>query len=208
MDTPTNAFLPARHRVLRQNLPPFKTDLDSPIPGPSRLSPLIDLTTPAARHDDMDSTPRLTVKSSLPSPQAITPTQDAITATPSDRLRALLRKGQPSPAANQTQLLDVRAPSMSSGNDSDFEPPPRWHGGQSQASSSSIRVKSLFAETLRDTPEKKRGRRNSIDASEMSDSPRVERVAHERSKAKGKRKSLSDDEGDKSAGVRQQQLSL
>ncbi|KAI0030930.1 hypothetical protein K488DRAFT_87282 [Vararia minispora EC-137] len=200
MDTPTGSFLPTRHRVLRQTLPPFKTEFDETPAGPSRLSPLASLKTPFADDaDDLDATPRLAVKSSLPSPLIPALSQDAsVAATPSDRLRALIRgsSATPSVANRTTQLMDVPPPSITSGNDSDFEPPPRWNGNQ--ASSSSARVRNLFSHGLSDTPRRAIVRRNSVDAGEISDSPRMERIVHERLKNKGKRKSLSDDERDKS----------
>jgi serine/arginine repetitive matrix protein 2 len=204
MDTPTSSFLPTRHRVLRQTLSSFKTELDSPLSGPARLSPLATLSSPFGEdHDDFEATPRLRVKNTLPSPLSVTPTQDnLVAATPQDRLRALVRGTNTPAAANQTtQLLDVVPPSLTSGNDSDFDAPPRWNS--SQASSSSIAIKNIFSNALRDTPRKAIARRNSIDAGEVSDSPRVERVVHERSRHKGKRKSLSDDEWDRSAGASQ-----
>jgi hypothetical protein len=55
-------------------------------------------------------------------------------------------------------------------------------------------LKDIFSRALRDTPQKGRHRRNSIDISEVEASPRVEK---ERAKNKGKRKSLSDEEPDK-----------
>jgi hypothetical protein len=63
-------------------------------------------------------------------------------------------------------------------------------------------LKDLFSRALRDpdTPQKgnSRWRRNSIDSSEVENSPRVIRVQMERAGNKGKRKSLSDEEVDAS----------
>jgi hypothetical protein len=63
-------------------------------------------------------------------------------------------------------------------------------------------LKDLFSHALRDpdTPQKGKGRwrRNSIDSSEVENSPRIIRVQMERAGNKGKRKSLSDEEVDAS----------
>ncbi|KAH9079174.1 hypothetical protein EDB83DRAFT_2341102 [Lactarius deliciosus] len=86
-------------------------------------------------------------------------------------------------------------PPLSSDRDSDFDPPPKW-ANSSTTSSARENLKSLFTHTLRDpgdTP-RKDARRNSIDSSEVEDSPRIDRVIQERSRYKSKRTSFSDKE--------------
>ena len=62
-------------------------------------------------------------------------------------------------------------------------------------------LRELFSRVLRDSDTPKTPqRRNSIDASEVEDSPRLERVWKERSSYKGKRRSMSDEEAEKSFG--------
>ncbi|KAH9961259.1 hypothetical protein BC827DRAFT_1203507 [Russula dissimulans] len=127
--------------------------------------------------------------SSLPSTYAVT--ED----TPAARLRALLAQVPNTSSASRTQLLHEPSPSLPSDRESDFDPPPRW---SSNLSTSSAResLRSLFTHALRspgDTP-RKDVRRNSIDLSEVEDSPRNDRVMQERARNKGKRKSFSDGE--------------
>ncbi|KAA1475142.1 hypothetical protein DENSPDRAFT_883330 [Dentipellis sp. KUC8613] len=173
----------------------------TPTAGPSRLSPHTYF--PALNGasedemEDMDATPRLPVKSSLPSPSTATPTMQMLNTTyetPAERLRAILAR-----VPDQTQLLHEPPPHTPSELESDFEPP-KWN----QSASKSIAresLKDLFSHARRDdTPDRKGRRRNSIDASEVEDSsPRVDRVASERAKNRGKRQSLSDEELDKSS---------
>ncbi|KAI0067171.1 hypothetical protein BV25DRAFT_1819465 [Artomyces pyxidatus] len=182
MDTP-HLQIP-RLRLSRQGHSPSEESQNTPTAGPSRLA-----------HDDqedMDSTPRMPLNS-FPSPQATSspnPTDD----TPVSRLRALLSRV---PNTSQSQLLHERVPSLASDLESDFDPPPKWN--TTNGSMARENLKGIFSHALResgDTP-RKYGRRNSIDASEVEDSPRVQRVAQERSKNKGKRKSLSDEESSK-----------
>ncbi|KAF8502142.1 hypothetical protein F5888DRAFT_1632097 [Russula emetica] len=151
----------------------------------SQLSPLDDdlSRTPTAgpsrlhvlqdESEDMDATPRLTVSSSLPSVYAVT--ED----TPAARLRALLAQ-----IANLTSSHPRDGPTHR----------------QTRASARES-LRSLFTHALRDpgdTP-RKGVRRNSIDLSEVEDTPRSGRVMEERARNKGKRMSLSDEELDKSS---------
>ncbi|KAI0044998.1 hypothetical protein FA95DRAFT_1561637 [Auriscalpium vulgare] len=160
----------------------------TPTAGPSRL----------ALHDeeDAESTPRMPVHS-FPSPSATSPGTSLVDETPAARLRAVMARM--SGMTSQTQILREPTPSLPSDLDSDFDgPPPKWNARSASMARESL--KDLFSNVLQETPQKQRAerRRNSIDASEVEDSPRVQRVAQERSRAKGKRKSLSDDEPSRS----------
>ena len=67
-------------------------------------------------------------------------------------------------------------------------------GKLSTMSSARENLKSLFTHALReprDTPHKD-ARRNSIDSSEVEDSPQIDRIIQERSRDKGKRMSFSE----------------
>ncbi len=188
--SPSLPSLP-RLRVTRHSqLSPLDDDLSrTPTAGPSRLH--------ALQHDeseDTDATPRLTVSSSLPSVYAVT--ED----TPAARLRALLAQVPNTSSASRTQLLHEPSPSPSD-RESDFEPPPRWANSSINSSSARESLRSLFTHALRepgDTP-RKDVRRNSIDLSEVEDTPRSGRVLEERARNKGKRMSFSDEELDKSS---------
>ena len=180
-----------RLRITRHSqLSPLDDDLSrTPIAGPSRLHVLQD------ESEDTDATPRLTVSSSLPSVYAVT--ED----TPAARLRALLSQVPNTSSASRTQLLHEPPPSLPSDRESDFEPPPRWANSSTNSSSARESLKSLFTHALRDpgdTP-RKDARRNSIDLSEVEDTPRSGRVMEERARNKGKRMSFSDEELDKSS---------
>ena len=169
-----------RHSQL--SLSPLDDDFSrTPTAGPSRLNP----------HDseDTEDTPRIPVTSSLPS------IYTAVDDTPAARLRALLAQVPNTSSASRTQLLHEPPPPLPSDRDSDFDPPPKW-ANSSTTSSARENLRSLFTHALRepgDTP-RKDGRRNSIDSSEVEDSPRIDRVIQERSRNKGKRTSFSDEE--------------
>jgi len=159
----------------------------TPTAGPSRLHVLHD------ESEDTDATPRLAVGTSLPSIYAVT--ED----TPAARLRALLAQVPNTSSTSRTQLLHESPPSLPSDRESDFEPPPRWSNVSTGSARESLR--SLFVHALRDpgdTP-RKDARRNSIDLSEVEDSPRNDRVIQERARNKGERMSFSDEELDKSS---------
>jgi serine/arginine repetitive matrix protein 2 len=180
-----------RLRITRHSqLSPLEDDLSrTPTAGPSRLHVLQD------ESEDTDATPRLTVSSSLPSVYAVT--ED----TPAARLRALLAQVPNTSSASRTQLLHEPPPSLPSDRESDFEPPPRWANSSTNSSSARENLRSLFTHALRDpgdTP-RKDARRNSIDLSEVEDTPRSGRVMEERARNKGKRMSFSDEELDKSS---------
>ncbi|KAI9442314.1 hypothetical protein H4582DRAFT_1848073, partial [Lactarius indigo] len=171
-----------RHSQLSPS--PLDDDLSrTPTAGPSRLHAL------HGDNEDTDSTPRLPVSSSLPSIYA------AVEDTPAARLRALLAQVPNTSSASRTQLLHEPPPPLPSDRDSDFDPPPKW-ANSSTTSSVRENLRSLFTHALRDpgdTP-RKDARRNSIDSSEVEDSPRIDRVIQERSRNKGKRMSFSDEE--------------
>ena len=184
-------FSPSLHSIPRlrltrnAQLSPNDDDLSrTPTAGPSRLHALHD------ESEDTDATPRLTVSSSLPSTYAVT--ED----TPAARLRALLAQVPNTSSASRTQLLHESSPSLPSDRESDFDPPPRWSSSNLSTSSARESLRSLFTHALRspgNTP-RKDVRRNSIDLSEVEDSPRNDRVMQERAGNKGKRKSFSDEE--------------
>jgi serine/arginine repetitive matrix protein 2 len=185
--SPSLPSIPRLRLTRHSQLSPQDDDFSrTPTAGPSRLHALHD------QSEDTDATPRLTVSSSLPSMYAVT--ED----TPAARLRALLAQVPTTSLAPRTQLLHEPTPSLPSDRESDFEAPPRW----SNLSTSSARegLRSIFTHALRDpgdTP-RKRARRNSIDLSEVEDSPRNDRVIQERARNKGERMSFSDEELDKS----------
>jgi serine/arginine repetitive matrix protein 2 len=173
-----------RLRITRHSQLSLDDDFSrTPTAGPSRLSPL------HADNEDTEDTPRLPVSSSLPSIYA------AVEDTPAARLRALLAQVPNTSSASRTQLLHEPPPPLPSDRDSDFDPPPKW-ANSSTTSCARENLRSLFTHALRepgDTP-RKDTRRNSIDSSEVEDSPRIDRVMQERSRNKGKRTSFSDEE--------------
>lgn len=203
-----------RLRLTRHaQVPPLDDDaLDfTPTAGPSRLAnpfPNFFANGDHADHDDAEdtqSTPRMSLRSSLssskngPPPSQQPPVED----TPAARLRALLaRVPNSSSYSSQTQLLHEPAPHPPSELDSDFDTP-RWNTTAASVARESL--KDLFSNALRDSgdsPQTGNGRRrNSVGASELDDSPRVEKVAEERAKNKGKRRTLSDEELDKSSSA-------
>lgn len=168
----------------------------TPVAGPSHNSELLH-----ADDDDEDaeSTPRMPT-SAIPdrqSPRAGA-SQGLPMDTPAARLRALLSRVPNTPDSATPHASSSRQPVLppSSEPDSDFEPPYSTVTTSSVARES---LKELFSRALRDpgnTPRKGKQRRNSIDASEVDSSPRVE---EERAKYKWKRRSLSDEEAEKSS---------
>jgi hypothetical protein len=188
--SPSLPSIPRLRLTRHSQLSPLDDDLSrTPTAGPSRLHVLQD------ESEDTDATPRLTVSSSLPSVYAVT--ED----TPAARLRALLAQVPNTSSASRTQLLHEPPPSLPSDRESDFEPPPRWANSSTNSSSARESLRSLFTHALRDpgdTP-RKDVRRNSIDLSEVEDSPRSGRVMEERARNKGKKMSFSDEELDKSS---------
>ncbi|KAH9858548.1 hypothetical protein C2E23DRAFT_864453 [Lenzites betulinus] len=170
----------------------------TPVAGPSHNPELLH-----ADDDDEDaeSTPRMST-SAIPgghSPRTGA-SQGLPMDTPAARLRALLSRVPNTPDSAPPHASSSRQPVLppNSEPDSDFEPP------YSTVTTSSIAresLKEIFSRALRDpgnTPRKGKQRRNSIDASEVEASPRVE---EERAKYKWKRRSLSDEEAEKSKMV-------
>ncbi|KAF8891719.1 hypothetical protein BD779DRAFT_143004 [Infundibulicybe gibba] len=162
--------------------------------GPSRL-PEVGLNTnlhPYSDNDDEDDqpTPKMTASSIIPSLK--NPGQ---AETPATRLRALLNRVPNSGGSSKTPMPQkpARSPPPPSEFDSDYEQEEDPPEGPSIARES---LRDIFSRALRepgDTPQKRgaQPRRNSIDTSEVEASPRV---AKERAKNKGKRRSLSDEE--------------
>ncbi|KAG5646797.1 hypothetical protein DXG03_002174 [Asterophora parasitica] len=159
----------------------------APVAGPSRDRLLQNFPSDLAdsdvgdRNEDGLPTPMMNTRVPLADPNE----------NPAARLRALLAR---TPASSKSTPVPQPPPSNYSENESDFEPPSAVaDNGPSFARES---LKDIFSRALRDpgnTPQKasNRPRRNSIDASEVEASPRVER---ERAKFKAKRRSLSDEE--------------
>lgn len=180
-----------------------RVDDHTPAAGPSRLSAMHSASlalSPIDLNDDTDTTPR-------PHPHPVL--APSATASPVDirgptpRIKDLLARFATSNDSRQTtQLLNERTPSLPSELESDFDTTHRSAG----TSFATEALKSLFTHAMRepgDTPRKK-ARRNSIDTSEVEvveDSPRLERIARERAKLKGKRKSMSDEEAEKSSST-------
>jgi serine/arginine repetitive matrix protein 2 len=112
--------------------------------------------------------------------------------SPAARLRAVLNRV---PNESTSTSRTPRAPVSVSELDSDFEPPGSTTTGHSIAQGS---LRDIFNRALRepgDTPQKSgKWRRNSIDMSEVEDSPRIEKVNKERLNNKEQRQSLSDEE--------------
>ena len=200
MDADDGSSLPVpRLRLSRHHSPNAYSDDNTPVAGPSRLSPnALFIPTFNSREDDEDtqSTPRMTVGGSIlrdmdpPSFQPSSPGD-----TPAARLRAVLAR-VPTTHAGPSKLSKPRSPEPGTPSefDSDFDVPNSMSVAPSFAQES---LKELFSRALRDTPQKGRRRRNSIDTSEVEQSPRIDRVARERATGKAKRKSLSDDELEK-----------
>ena len=180
---------------LPRHSPQFHDQALTPVAGPSHNPDFLH-----AEDDDEDaeSTPRMSA-SAIPDRQSPrVPISSGLPAdNPTARLRALLSRAPNSPNGTASQSATSRPLMLPSSSDteSDFEPP------QSTVTASSVAresLKELFSHALRDnTPQKKgRPRRNSIDASEVEASPRVEEA---RASHRAKRRTLSDEEADKSS---------
>ncbi|KAF9497243.1 hypothetical protein BDN71DRAFT_621458 [Pleurotus eryngii] len=169
-------FLPIPRLRLSRN--PHYTHSD-PVVGPSRLpGGAATNLSGVEEHEDTDgSTPKLMSKLLLNS-------QDYSADTPAARLRALMS----STSSKFPQSTPPPPPKSPSLLDSDLETPHIVGRDKSSVAD----VKQIFSFALRepgDTPQKTRARRNSIDGSEVDGSPM-------KSRDKGKRKSLSDEEVD------------
>ncbi|THV06773.1 hypothetical protein K435DRAFT_743345 [Dendrothele bispora CBS 962.96] len=147
--------------------------------------------------DNDDDTPKLYASTKLPS----TSFSESAEETPAARLKAVLSRV--SNSSSRSKAPESATPSSASTVDleSEFDIP---EIGSSMPSLARESLKDLFSRALRepgDTPQKMsrtRPRRNSIDTSEFESSPRVEKIQRERSIAKGKQKSFSDDETENS----------
>lgn len=187
----TSEEITPRTRVYRNPPRSARVDDHTPTAGPSRLamntphpaSPFLD-------DDDDEATPRGNVRNNF--------TPSSPTETP--RLRDILARYQSlhNDPRQASQLINERTPSLPSELESDE---PQHHSFASEA------LSRLFSHALREpgsTPTKKNTRRNSIDTSEVEvveDSPRLERIAQERARNKGKRKSMSDEEAERSSST-------
>ena len=159
--------------------------------GPSRISSQMDALDAPSDDDDEQPTPRVTSKPHFDATSDVTPSQSTYESG-AERLRAVLAQQRshtrrPPPPQPTENVSDV---------ESDFESP---HATVSE----SVHVrqfKDLFSKVHSEwTPPKSKRlghRRNSIDSSEVEDSPRVERVQQERERLKGKRKIMSDEEAE------------
>ncbi|KAJ8507095.1 hypothetical protein ONZ45_g10497 [Pleurotus djamor] len=144
-----------------------------PVPGPSRLVDQHPDLSGIDEHDEAsDSTPKLVNDALLfPNEQAI---------TPAARLRALIASSTPRPTTHFEP--PPKSPSLL---ESDFELPPA-----DVEKSRIANVKQIFSAALRESPQKSRRRRSSIDGSEVEGSP----VKSASVRDKGKRKVASDEE--------------
>ncbi|KAG1793007.1 hypothetical protein EV424DRAFT_1336275 [Suillus variegatus] len=201
MDTPSsNSLSKPRLRLNRYTPNPRVqdgSDMDfTPVAVPSSARSQFNV---VDDEDDNQPTPRMPLRNIAsfsnsygpnsefgPSTSFVTPSE-----TPAARLRALLARSSDSPNGKSpptrpvAQLSEDGTGSVSSR----FTP--------ATPSITRDSLKDLFSRARRepgDTPQKSRPRRNSFDTSEMDITPVVDR---EREQHKGKRKSLSDDEGDK-----------
>lgn len=178
-----------RTRVYRNPPRTARVDDQSPAAGPSRLA-MNTPHPPSPFLDDDESTPRVNVRNNFPT--------SSPTETP--RLRDILARYQSlhNDPRQASQLINERTPSLPSELESD-EPQHRSFASEA--------LSRLFSHALREpgsTPTKKSARRNSIDSSEVEvveDSPRLERIAQERARNKGKRKSMSDEEAERSSST-------
>ena len=145
--------------------------------------------------DDAQSTPKILTRPSPPSdgPSRVQPWGFAQAAeTPAESLRGVLKLA-PSSNTTASSYRHAIPPTPSDHEpESDFDIPNFTAPSIARES-----LRSIFASALDDTPRKERQRRNSIDLSEVEDSPRVQSVVRERAKIKGKRKSMSDEEAEK-----------
>ena len=189
MDADTSTFTP-RLRMSRNS--PVQYDRSSNLAstseaGPSRLpnfSQILDLD----MKDISDSDDQF-YSSEINTPKITTTPTTTRSDNPAAVLRALLsRLPAHPPSPTQSHDLSVQGGTE---RESDFDTVSESNAAPSIAQES---VKHIFSKALRDpgnTPQKARRRRNSIDASEVEASPRVEK---ERATNKGKRRSVSDDE--------------
>lgn len=190
MDTP----IPSRLRLLKthSHMKPSNGD-DTPVAGPSRISPPFQLHDLHDEDDDSQSTPRMVPNIHLASEKnslfSYTPS-----APPVDhhaRLRDALAR------MSNLESPPAPAPPSDSDRESDFDSVDHVSEAPSMHRQS---LRQLFSRALRepgDTPRRPQHRRNSINASSIEESPRKERVERERADNKGKRRSMSDEEAER-----------
>ncbi|KIP10954.1 hypothetical protein PHLGIDRAFT_187045 [Phlebiopsis gigantea 11061_1 CR5-6] len=158
--------------------------LQVPQAGPSRISPQMNASD-VPYDDDDQATPRVAMRPQLDSFADATPSQSG--ATGSERLRAILAKEHESLQTSRRPSPPRRRHESMSDVESDFESP-HATAAQSQHVQSLRELFSKVNEDITPRVRKPSRRRNSIDLSEVDDSPRVERVKEERAMHKGKRK--------------------
>ncbi|OCH90253.1 hypothetical protein OBBRIDRAFT_812807 [Obba rivulosa] len=197
----TSSPLPLPRLRLSRHSPPYRTL--PPVAGSSRIPLETNNHDTTDEEEDAEATPRIGSASIAPDPSRTS----NFSTRPSDaaaRLRALMQStNNASSSRTSTAPAPDPAPTPPSDYESDFEPP---YSNANNTTHSVAResLKDLFAHALRDpgdTPRKIGPRRNSIDLSEVEDSPRIEQMEKERAKNKGKRKSLSDEEADSSSST-------
>jgi hypothetical protein len=188
-----NSLGPRNHALKHHPRVRLGSLFDTPVAGPSRIS--TQLSTLDVPHSDGEEdnqpTPKITAKPHLGSTADIpAPDKSAL------RLRSALSQMSNDAATP----IARRAPSPAyEDHDSDFEPP-NMTINATDASIAKESLRDLFSKAMIDTPQKEKSvhrRRNSIDASEVEASPRIEIVQLERAKNKGKRRSMSDEEAEK-----------
>lgn len=191
MDTP---IIPSRLRLVRPYAQMRSLDGDdTPVAGPSRISLPFQRHDPPDDDDDSQSTPRITANIQLASERASLVSQTP-SARPLDhhaRLRDALAK------MNHTSSPLAPSPPSDSDRESDFDASSHISEAPSIHQQS---LRQLFSRAMRDpddTPKRPKQRRNSIDASQVEESPRKERVERERADNKGKRRSMSDEEAER-----------
>ena len=149
--------------------------------------------------EDVEATPRIVTRSQFPSvedsdtPRGPLSNPDFTSADPTIRLRAIMAVDK-----SNTSMASRKPapPTPSSDVASDFDYP-----NTTAKSQGIVALDAIFSHALShaaDTPQKLRDRtrRNSIDASEVEDSPRVLGVMRERARIRSGRKSMSDEEAE------------
>ncbi len=181
--------VPPRLRQMRQQRARVDHIFDTPQAGPSRISTHAD-TLGVSNHDESDTeaTPRVSSKPPIgfsgETPEHTSRLRTAMSMMPSQTAKPVPQRA-PSPEYSVV--------------DSDFEAPNMTTYANDASSIAKRSLAELFSRAKEESPQRDRThrRRNSIDASEVESSPRIEILKRERAKAKGKRKSLSDEETEK-----------
>ena len=176
---------PSRYRISRSYQRDSRESNDEqPQAGPSRISPpdyIHDIRDSDEEDVDVEATPKVISKPTL---DTIGGSRYSFAETPAARLRALLQVERGGPNASSEPPPRPPVPPSPSVMESDFDIP-----SVSGSSLARVELNSIFAHALRtpgDTPQKGRPRRNSIDVSEVEESPRVLDVQRERARIRGK----------------------